>query len=417
MYGPRRNRRARRPPPSQSRSRLMTTQPAPAVPPRHFAFRMWVFFFGYFIVGGVVQPFFPLWLESRGLTAVEIGNCIAFPILVRVLLTPFAGVFADRAPNRRFVICIFVVTGTIAFAFAGPAHGYWPILLTTGAGFVLWGLGLPVAEALTLTGVRRFGLDYGRMRLGGSVSFIIANLASGALLGIVAPDAIFWMILAALGGAIAVSFTLPVTPRAVRALDDASQGPRPSAWAVLARPGLIALFVVGGLVQASHAVLYSFGSIYWKSLGYDGVDIGGFWAISIVFEVTLFIWSGLAVRTFGPFGLLLIGTLAAIVRWALFPLDMGPAGFAALQALHALTFAAAYLGTQHLIARSIPEELTASAQGIFGMMSGILLATSTAFAGPLYHSFGGDAYFFMTAPACVALVILVVHRLSGAERA
>jgi PPP family 3-phenylpropionic acid transporter len=378
---------------------------------------MWLFFFGYFIVGGVTQPFFPLWLESRGLTAVEIANCIAFPILARVLLTPFAGIFADRAPNRRFAICIFVVLGTIAFAFAWPAHSYWALLVTTGAAFVLWGLGLPVAEALTLTGVRRFGLDYGRMRLGGSVSFILANLAAGALLGIVVPEAIFWMILAALIGAVVVSFTLPVTPRAIRALDDATRPPRPSAWVVLARPGLIALFLVGGLVQASHAVLYSFGSIYWQSLGYDGIDIGGFWAISIVFEVALFVWSGLAVRTFRPFGLLLIGTLAAIVRWSLFPLDMGAAGFAFLQALHALTFAAAYLGTQHLIARSIPEELTASAQGIFGMMSGILLAVSTTLAGPLYHSFQGEAYLFMVIPAGLALAILIGHRLSGAERA
>jgi PPP family 3-phenylpropionic acid transporter len=394
----------------------MTNPTAPAVRPPRFALRMWLFFFGYFIVGGVVLPFYPVWLESRGLTAVEIGNCIAIPLLVRVLLTPFAGVFADRAPNRRFVICIFAVLGFLGFAAAWPAHSYLSLLLITGVAFVLWGLALPVAEALTLTGVRRFGLDYGRMRLGGSLSFIAANLASGALLGFVAPEAIFWMILVALAGAVVVSFTLPVTPRAVRALDDALQPPRPSAWAVLSRPGLLALFLAGGLVQASHAVLYGFGSLYWQSLGFDGVDIGVFWAISIVFEVILFVFSGAAVRMLGPFGLLVAGTLAAILRWGLFPLEAGFAGFAALQVLHALSFAATYLGAQHLIARTIPEEFTASAQGIFGMIGGLLLAGSTALAGPLYRSYGGEAYFFMMIPAGLALVILVGHRLSGVER-
>jgi PPP family 3-phenylpropionic acid transporter len=381
-----------------------------------FAFRMGLFFFGFFIVGGVTQPFFPLWLESRGLTPTEIPNCIALPILARVLLTPFAGMFADSAPNRRFVICIFVILGTIAFGFAWPAMTYWSLLLTTGAAFILWGLALPVAEALTLTGVRRYKLDYGRMRLGGSLSFIIANLASGALLGVVAPEAIFWMILVALLGSVAVAFMLPVTPPAVRALDDATRPPPISARAVLGRPGLIALLMVGGLVQASHAVLYSFGSIYWQKLGFDSVAIGGFWATSIVFEVALFMFSGFFVRLLGPFGLLVLGTIGAIVRWALFPLETQFVGFAVLQALHALSFAATYLGSQHLIARAVPENLTASAQGLLGMISGVLLALATATAGPLYRSFGGEAYFAMIVPAAIALAILIGHRIAGAER-
>jgi PPP family 3-phenylpropionic acid transporter len=394
----------------------MPDHPAKTSAAPGFASRMGLFFFGYFIVGGVTQPFFPLWLESRGLTATEIANCIAIPILVRVLLTPFAGMFADRAPNRRYVIRIFVVLGTAAFAFAWPAMSYWSLLITTGTAFVLWGLALPVAEALTLTGVRRFGLDYGRMRLGGSVSFIIANLGSGALLGIVAPDAIFWMIIAALLGSVIVAFTLPVTPPAARALDDAMRPAPVSAWAVLGRPGLIALLMVGGLVQASHAVLYSFGSIYWQRLGFDSVAIGAFWAISIVFEVSLFVWSGWAVRLLGPFGLLVLGTVGAIVRWALFPLADGFVAFGVLQALHALSFAATYLGSQHLIARAVPEDLTASAQGLLGMISGVLLAIATTAAGPLYRSFGGDAYFAMIVPAALALFILIGHRLAGAER-
>ena len=390
------------------------SSPAHAAPPG-YAHRMGVFYFGYFIVGGVVTPFFPPWLELRGLSETEIANCMAIPILVRVLLTPLAGYYADRAANRRMVIRLFVVLGTVAFLFAFPAQTYWTLLITTGSAFVLWGLALPVAEALALTGVRRFNLDYGRMRRNGSISFIVANLGSGALLGIVAPEAIYWMILAALIGSALVAFILPVTPPAERALDDATRPPPLSARAVLAHPGLLALFMAGGLVQSSHAVLYSFGSIYWQSLGFDGVAIGAFWAISIVFEVALFTWSQPVLRRIGPYGLLVAGTLGAIVRWLVFPFDIGIGGFAALQAFHVLTFAAPYLGVQLIIMRMVPDELTASAQGISVMINGLLLAAGIAIAGPLYRSFGADAFFFMIIPAVLALAILGVYRLVGRD--
>lgn len=382
---------------------------ARAAPPG-FALRMWAFFAGYFILGGVAVPFFPVWLDARGLTDVEIANCIAIPMLVRVFLTPLAGMFADRAPNRRFAVVVFTVPALIIYLFAWPAVGYWPILLITGAAFTLWGLALPVAEALALTGVRRFGLDYGRMRIGGSIAFIVTNLGSGALLGFFHVEAIFWFIAAAFFASAVVSFGLPVTPPAVRALDDKTRPePRP-ARAVLGHPGFLALILVGALIQASHAVLYSFGSINWGTLGFTGFDIGTFWAISLAAEILLFTFSGTVLRAIGPLGLLVLGALAAIVRWFFFAEDPGFFGFAALQALHGLTFGATYLGNQHAIARTVPEEMTASAQGLFGMVTGLLMAGTTFLAGPLYASFGADAFLVMIVPPALALLILVAYR-------
>src|SRR5258708_6553991 len=162
----------------------MTVKPAFAAAPPNFALRMWAFFAGYFVFGGVSVPFFPVWLQARGLSEVEIASCVAIPALVRVLLTPLAGLYADRAPNRRFAAITFTFPAMLIFLFAWQAHGYWPLLLITGASFTLWALALPVAEALALTGVRRFGIDYGRMRMGGSIAFIITNLTSGALLSV-----------------------------------------------------------------------------------------------------------------------------------------------------------------------------------------------------------------------------------------
>lgn len=388
----------------------MSALSAAGVAPRGFALRMWAFFAGYFILGGVAVPFFPVWLDARGLTDVEIANCIAIPSLVRVFLTPLAGMFADRAPNRRFAVVAFTLPAMIIFVFAWPAVGYWPILLITGAAFTLWGLALPVAEALALTGVRRFGLDYGRMRMGGSIAFIVTNLGSGALLGFLPVEAIFWFVAAALVTSAIVSFGLPVTPPALRALDDQTRPVLKPARVVLGHPRFLALILVGGLVQASHAVLYSFGSINWAKLGFTGFDIGTFWAIGVSAEILLFTFSATVLRTIGPFGLLVLGALAAIVRWLVYAGDPGFLVFAGLQVLHGLTFGATYLGNQHAIARTVPEEMTASAQGLFGMVTGLLMASAVFIAGPLYASLGADAFLVMTVPPVLALLILAVYR-------
>jgi MFS transporter, PPP family, 3-phenylpropionic acid transporter len=388
----------------------MSVKPAFVAAPPYFALRMWAFFAGYFVFGGVSVPFFPVWLQSRGLTEIEIANCVALPAIIRVVLTPLAGLFADRAPHRRFAAIAFTLPAMLVFLLAWRAQGYWPILLITGASFTLWALALPVAEALALTGVRRFGLDYGRMRLGGSVAFIVTNLGSGALLSFLDVGAIFWFVLATLISSTAVAFALPVTPPAVRALDDRTRPQPLHPQKLLAHPAFLALLFVGGLIQASHAVLYSFGSIHWRGLGFTGFDIGIFWATGVSCEILVFSQSGAAIRTFGPFGLLVLGGLAAILRWSIYSTDPGFLGFAVLQGLHGLTFGATYLGTQHAIARAIPEELTASAQGLLSMISGLLLAGATFLAGPLYEALGAHAFLVMTAFPALALVILAVHR-------
>jgi MFS transporter, PPP family, 3-phenylpropionic acid transporter len=392
----------------------MSAKTAIVAAPPYFAIRMWAFFAGYFVFSGVSTPFFPVWLQSRGLTEVEIANCVALPGIIRVLLTPLAGLFADRAPHRRVAAITFTLPAAAIFLFAGRAEGYRSILVITGVAFTLWALALPVAEALALTGVRRFGLDYGRMRLGGSVAFIVTNLGSGALLSVLDVGAIFWFMVATLTVAAAVAFALPVTPRAVRALDDRTRPDALHPRKLLAHPAFLALLFVGGLIQASHAVLYSFGSIHWRALGFTGFDIGIFWAIGVACENLLFRQSRAAIRTFGPFGLLVLGGLAAILRWTVYSTDPGFLGFALLQGLHGLTFGATYLGNQHAIARAIPEELTALAQGLFSMISGLLLAGTTFLAGPLYEAFGGRAFLVMTVLPAVALTILAVYRALAA---
>ena len=390
----------------------MPTSADPATA-RSFALRMSVFFASYFLVNGVVQPFYPVWLQARGLSEVEIANCIALPALIRVLLTPLAGFYADRAPSRRFAVITFTLPAAVVFMFAWPAAGFWPLLVITGAAISLSALAGPPSLALSLTGVRRFGVDFGRMRMTGTISFAVANLGAGAVLGFLNAEATFWLILFATALSAIGSFALPMTPPAERARDDAEKPDGLPSRAVLGNRAFLALMAASGLTTASHAMLNGFGSIEWHRLGFSSFQIGGLWAIGLVAEVAVFLWSRRVLRHLGPYGLLVLGAAAGMVRWSLFPLEPGFLGYALLQSLHGLTFGANALGTQHLIARIVPERMTASAQGIYAMFAGVLLAATTALTGPLYAGFGIDAFLFMVPVAGASLVMFLLFRQSA----
>ncbi len=382
-----------------------------------YALRIALFYAGYFTVQGVQLPFLPVWLEARGLTDDEIAVALALPLFLRVVLTPLASWAADRAPNRRFAIRIYSVAAVVVFAFANSVEGFWPIALVSALALLFWNVALPAAEALALTGVRRFGLDFGRMRLFGSISFIIANLASGALIGLFSPGALFWLLLVVLVVSALTSLTLPVTPPEVRALDDAERGaPRPPGR-VLLHPVFIGLMTAGGLVIAAHAMIYGFGSLYWQGLGFSPVAIGALWATGVIAEIMLFAMSGAVARRFGTWNLMAIGGAAALLRWAVFPLDIGLAGYFLLQTLHGLTFGATFLGIQQAILTRIPDHSGGTAQGINAMIGGLMMALMTVASGPLYRALGGWAFATMLVPAAVGLSILGVIRFAETAKA
>ncbi|MCX5479372.1 MFS transporter [Kaistia geumhonensis] len=371
---------------------------------------MSAFYAASFMVSGVTVPFLPVWLRERGFSAVEIAACLAFPLAARIVASPAGSWLADRAPNRRLAIIFFSILGLCFFV---PAIFVSPIplvLLLTGLAVTAWQLNQPAADALALTGVRRFGVDYGRMRVWGSISFVVVSVAAGVVFGWFGAPILAPMITAGFVVCLAAAFALPVTPPAERAADDAARPVRRSARAILLSPQFLVVASSTGLIQASHGLFYSFGTIEWQTLGFSGSQIGLLWAAGVIAEIVMFAVSSRLLRLH-PHTLILIGALAAVLRWTLLPFAASLAANLVLQLLHAFTFGASFVGMQLAIARSVPEEMTASAQGLCMVAAGVLMALTTLMAGPLYEHFGVNGFWAMSAFAALAAAILLFDRL------
>jgi PPP family 3-phenylpropionic acid transporter len=168
------------------------------------------------------------------------------------------------------------------------------------------------------------------------------------------------------------------------------------------------LLLAGGAVQAAHAVLYTFGTLHWRTLGLSADWCGALWAISVVAEIGLFAFSGRVVAGLGAPQLIGLGAAAAVVRWTAMGFDPPLALLVPLQILHGLTFGAAHLGAIHCIARAVPEGLGGTAQALYAAVTGgLAMGSAILLAGPLYATFGGRAYWAMTVLGAISLVATV----------
>ena len=135
---------------------------------------------------GVYMPFFPVWLESRALDPGAIGLILSLPILTRVVVTAPLVSLVDRGVSARGLVlasslCLFLAYVALFFATGGAALVAIVLVMAAAQAPLV-----PLCDLVALEAVRRDPrLDYGRMRLWGSIAFLAFSVAAGYLVGAV----------------------------------------------------------------------------------------------------------------------------------------------------------------------------------------------------------------------------------------
>ncbi|HIF08660.1 MAG TPA: MFS transporter [Sneathiellales bacterium] len=380
------------------------TQAVSSSPPKWVAIRLSVFYGALFLVVGIVMPFWPVWLTARGLDATEIGTVLAVGLLTRVIASPLAAHFADLRGKRHQTMS-FLAAGMVgAYLLYGLTWNFWTVLPVAMLSACFFPALMPLAESLTVRATYDQKLDYGRIRLWGSVAFILTAIAGGLFLEGKSVIFVWWMII---GAAIVVFLATFILPHDQQPKLTPAEGTH--AWAraqqlVFQRRFLLFL-LVAGLIQASHAVYYGFATLHWLSLGYSKTMIGVLWAEGVVAEILLFAVSNRVIARVGPERLLLIACALGVVRWLVTSEASSLAVLFAIQLLHAMTYAASHLAAMHIIQRTTPADLSATAQSVYASTSmGVFMGIAMFASGPLYAAIGGGAYYWMAGMAVVATV-------------
>lgn len=372
--------------------------------------RLSLFYGCFFLTAGVTMPWFPVYLDARGLTADQIGLLLAVGFWIKPLANPLGSRWTDLSGERRRPIVILVVCAGAAFALYSQADHFALFLAIALLAQAFNSPVLPLADNVTMTAAVERGIDYGRVRLWGSITFIGAAYGAGWLLEGRDAGVILWLgvgsfVLTALAsaGLPDIRFSRP-------------EQRRRNPFALLGHPIFAIFLLATGFNSAAHAVLYGFGSLHWKSIGLSEAEIGVLWAVGVVAEIVLFALSRRVIGRIGPLALLLIGCTSGLLRWTLTAWAETFWPLFGLQVLHAFTFGAVHLGAMHFIQRTAPEGMSATAQGLFAAFGmGLFMGFGAIAAGQFYGVFGGQAYLAMTALSAASTIaaLILLRRWDG----
>ncbi len=362
-----------------------------------------------FLIVGIQMPYWPLWLQDQGMNTSQIGILVATLLWVKVAFNPIAGHLVDATGKRRAVLCALTLGALIGYIGFTVSSGFIAFLLLSIFTGSLFAALLPIADNLTMTYVVRHNMDYGRIRLWGSLGFIVSSVSVGRLIDEHSPSLVIWLIIAAMLPLSALTLSLPET------LKQEPTGEAPLRWAdLLQEPRFWIFLTATAMTGASHALYYGFASLHWLNIGIGHTWIGFLWGIAVAAEVALFAFSRRVVQAVGIYTLLIIGCMGAVIRWIALAHLTDPILLIPVQCLHALSFGAVHLAAMHFIARHMKPEITGRAQGLFAAMgNGVVLGMMTFLSAPLFELYGGGAFWIMATSACVGLGFAIWLRMTS----
>ena len=365
---------------------------------------------------GATMPYLPVWFKARGLSAAQIGIIIALPMLLRVLLGPILAVWADGFSLRRTPMIILALVASLAYAALLAFSGFLPWLVLYLIAATAIAAVSPLADVFTLRRTTRDGFSYSIARGIGSAGYVAANILCGLVVAVAGSlVAVIWSAIAALACAIGARVVLP-KEQVLDGTAPANFRTRLSAHReFLGNTNVAILLLAVSLIQGSHALYYAFSAIAWRAQGASSGLVGAMWGVSVTAEVA-FLWFGAGLRSrLGAVGMIVAGGAGAVIRWTALSLSAHFWLVFPLQALHALTFSATYIGSLMLIAQLTPRDHASSAQTLLASLSyGLATGLATLAGGALFQLLGARAYLGMSLMALLGVMaaLILARRLA-----
>lgn len=370
--------------------------------------RLSAFYFFYFAILGVYVPYWPLYLSHLGFSPQEIGFLVAIPMATKMIGPNLWGWLADRLHCHLLAVRVGSIVAAIGFAPLLYLDGFWGIALALVFSTFFWNAALPQQEVITLEHLSRIGAvdgeGYGRIRLWGSVGFIvtvigIAPIVSAYGIAIIVPICLALYVCMA-GSA----FVTPPT-------SIATSGPSStSLWQVIRSPYVVAILLACFFIQVSHGAYYGFFSLHLQTHGYSETLIGLIWALGVIAEVGVFLWMDALFRRFTLRQLLLVSALATAGRWQIAAWLVDSSWILIpSQLLHLATFGIYHAVAIQLVRRSFPRVLQGQGQALYSSVSfGLGGAVGAWISGQLWAAYPPETTW-VAASVSGLFAVLVVY--------
>jgi len=346
-----------------------------------------------FAVPAVSAPYLAILLRDLGYSPIWVGMLLGI-FSGAGILGPFAfGFWADKAGNyRRALIVSAVIPTLLAFPLVLWVH---PALTAVFLAFMAFGLRSTASllDAVTTIQIGNTG-NYGKIRVWGSLSFIVVSLGlqvTPFLRPENARNIALWLTLLA---------AMSVVPLALlpKSALSSSPGPKTGGRGTEKTPSVFSAYVIGGLgiifvISFSMSAVYSYFPLYLTEvLEWDVVGL--MFAIGTMSEIPVIFLSAALIRRFGPLPLLAVSAAGVSLRlliWAFLP--FGPFVLAS-QLLHALCFGTFFPAMVYFIAGIFPPQNRGKGMSLFiALGTGLPSLIGTLVGGSILEAAPGAAGF------------------------
>ena len=361
------------------------------------------FYFIYYFFVGAFVPYWGLYLKSEQFSPADIGILMSLFQISRIFAPNFWGWLADHTGKRAQWIKLTAFLGLCGFTAVFWAHGFYWLFFVMAALSLFTSSTLPLAESLTLAHLATTNGHYSRIRMWGSLGFIVAAVILGYLIDFTGIRSLLWFLLAVQMTLFALTYTLPDAKVEPHAHDHFS------IWQVIKQPNVLALLIGCALMVTAHGVLYNFYSIYLSEHGYSKGMIGLLWAVGVICEIGVFMLMPKLMALYSLKTILLISLVLAVVRFTMIGLAVDNIGLLVLaQTLHAATFGSFHAASVEVITQFFNGRHQAKGQAIYNSVAYGIGGTIGGVAGGYALQYLGGEKTFMLAAIFPLLGLLVI---------
>lgn len=361
------------------------------------------FYFFYFSLLGTLLPYWGLYLKDVGFSPIEIGQIMAIFMGTKIIAPNIWGYLADKTGQRVRIIRWGAALTTVCFATIFYEPGFWGYAGLVASFTFFWNAILPQFEVVTLNFLRGRQNEYSRIRVWGSIGFVLTVVGFGWVFDVsdVRHLPVYLVVMMVL---IWLSSLYVAEPPSI----PSAKKEEASFFRQLNRPAVIIFFIVCFLMQVSHGPYYSFYSIFMEEHGYSKVAIGWLWALGVIAEILIFMVMHKLMERYSSMVLLAVSLGLGAIRWvltALYPEQVWLVLFS--QLCHAATFGVFHAVAIHWVQHHFSANSSGQAQAFYSALSfGGGGAVGSFLAGLMWEDFGGEASFYIAALACALGALL-----------
>ncbi|MDX1800932.1 MAG: MFS transporter, partial [Marinobacter sp.] len=338
-----------------------------------------------------------------GFSYLRIATLMATIQLTKVVAPSVWGWLGDRSGKRVGLVRVGAVFGALCFLGVFVEPGFYGLLLVMLAFTFFWNAILPLYEVITLRQLGTQRERYGRIRLWGSVGFIVSVAGVGGLLDAVPLRLLPWIVLPLFAGIVISTFLLPAEGGPPR-----SPAPRGSLKRIVTDPAVLSFFAMNFLLQVSHGAYYTFFSIHLEQHGYGKIATGLLWSLGVLAEIGLFLVMHRIFRRYAVRTIALAALALTLVRWVMIAEASDVLVLLIIaQCLHAASYGALHALSVQYVQGYFGQHHHGQGQALYsGLTFGAGGAAGAWLSGLLVDGFGTEMAFLGSAAAmAIALVI------------